>query len=73
MEQAKPAAPATTSGVQDGSYGPICIQASTKSPQTPGPGPSSAIGQAANQSLGGVTIPTITSASEGERQHDVVV
>ena len=38
MIQAKPAPPATTAGVQNGSYGPICVQppeAANQSPSSP--------------------------------------
>ena len=37
MMQAKPAPPATTAGVQNGSYGPICVQP----PETANESPSS--------------------------------
>ena len=50
--------------IQDGSYGPICIQAPFKGPQLTGPGASSPIGQAANQFLAGIPIPSFTSQNE---------
>ena len=69
--QAKPAPPATTAGVQDGSYGPICIQAPIKGPQLTGPGASSPIGQAANQFLAGIPLPSFANMSEGEIELDM--
>lgn len=65
QSRAKPAAPATETGVQDGSYGPICIQAPLKGPQLTGPGASSPIGTAANQFLAGIPVPYFANASEG--------
>lgn len=61
--------PSPQVGVQDGSYGPICIQAPIKGPQLTGPGASSPIGQAVNQFLGGIPVPSFTAASEGALQH----
>ena len=65
LRWAKPAPPATETEIQDGSYGPICIQAPVKGPKLTGPGASSPIGMAANQYLAGIPIPSFTSASEG--------
>lgn len=64
LRWAKPAPPGQQSGVQDGSYGPICIQAPIKGPQLTGPGANSPVGQAFNQFLGGVPVPSFTAASE---------
>ena len=66
LRWAKPAAPETTAGVQDGSYGPICIQAPLKGPQLTGPGASSPVGEAVNQFLVGIPVPSFANASEGE-------
>ncbi|KAG8533899.1 uncharacterized protein KY384_001640 [Bacidia gigantensis] len=64
LRWAKPAPPAQETGVQDGSYGPICKQAPIKGPQLTGPGASSPIGQALNQFLGGIPIPSFKAANE---------
>ena len=66
MIQAKPAPPATTAGVQDGSYGPICIQSPIKSPQLTRPKASNPIGQASNKYLAGIPLPSFANMSEGE-------
>ena len=65
LRWAKPAPPVTEPGVQDGSYGPICIQAPIKGPQLTGPGASSPIGQASNQFLAGIPLPSFKNQSEG--------
>ena len=65
LRWAKPAPPATETTVQDGSYGPICIQAPLKGPQLTGPGASSPVGSAANQFLAGIPVPYFANASEG--------
>ena len=65
LRWAKPAPPAKETTVQDGSYGPICVQAPLKGPQLTGPGASSPIGQAVNQFLGGIPVPSFKAASEG--------
>ncbi|KAL8719749.1 MAG: hypothetical protein Q9181_008026, partial [Wetmoreana brouardii] len=64
LRWAKPAAPAQQSGVQDGSYGPICIQAPIRGPQLTGPGADSPVGEALNQFLGGIPVPSFKNASE---------
>ncbi|KAL8717750.1 MAG: hypothetical protein Q9225_005036 [Loekoesia sp. 1 TL-2023] len=64
LRWAKPAPPAQQSGVQDGSYGPICIQAPIPGPRLTGPGANSSIGQAPNQFLGGIPVPSFKNASE---------
>ena len=64
LRWAKPAAPSSTPGVQDGSYGPICVQAPIKGPQLTGSGASSPFGQAANQFLAGIPIPSLKNQSE---------
>ncbi|KAL8637666.1 MAG: hypothetical protein Q9228_005088, partial [Teloschistes exilis] len=64
LRWAKPAPPNPESSIQDGSYGPICVQAPIQGPQLTGPGSSSPIGQALNQFLGGIPIPSFKAASE---------
>ncbi|KAL2050067.1 hypothetical protein ABVK25_009677 [Lepraria finkii] len=64
LRWAKPAPPAIDTDIQDGSYGPICIQAPIKGPQLTGPGASSPVGQATNQFLAGIPIPSFTNMSE---------
>ncbi|KAL8763143.1 MAG: hypothetical protein Q9184_000988 [Pyrenodesmia sp. 2 TL-2023] len=64
LRWAKPAPPPQQSGIQDGSYGPICVQAPLQSPQLMGPGADSPVGQAFNQSLGGIPVPSFKEASE---------
>ncbi|KAL8800938.1 MAG: hypothetical protein Q9182_004820 [Xanthomendoza sp. 2 TL-2023] len=64
LRWAKPAPPTPESGIQDGSYGPTCIQAPIKGPQLTGPGADSPIGQAFNQFLGGIPVPSLQKASE---------
>ena len=70
--QAKPVPPAATAGVQDGSYGPICIQSPIKSPQLTGPEASSPIGHAANPNLAGIPLPSFANMSEGEIELDMM-
>lgn len=64
LRWAKPAPPNPESSIQDGSYGPICVQAPIQGPQLTGPGASSPIGQALNQFLAGIPIPSFKAASE---------
>ncbi|KAL8726444.1 MAG: hypothetical protein Q9166_006722 [cf. Caloplaca sp. 2 TL-2023] len=64
LRWAEPAPPTPETGVQDGSYGPICVQAPLKGPQLTGPGASSPIGQALNQFLAGIPVPSFKKASE---------
>lgn len=64
LRWAKPAPPETETGIQDGSYGPICIQAPIKGLPVTGPGASSPIGEAVNQFVGGIPVPSFTNASE---------
>ncbi|KAL9074453.1 MAG: hypothetical protein Q9161_002241 [Pseudevernia consocians] len=64
LRWAKPAAPETETDIQDGSYGPICIQAPLKGPQLTGAGASSPLGEAANQFLAGIPVPYFANASE---------
>ena len=65
LRWAKPAPPAKETAVQDGSYGPICIQAPVKGPKLTGPGADSPVGEALNQFLGGIPLPSFKAASEG--------
>ncbi|KAL8644498.1 MAG: hypothetical protein Q9226_007734, partial [Calogaya cf. arnoldii] len=64
LRWAPPAAPSPESTVQDGSYGPICIQAPIKGPRYTGPGSDSPIGEALNQYIGGIPLPSFKKASE---------
>lgn len=64
LRWAKPAPPATQTEIQDGSYGPICVQAPVKGPKLTGPGSNSPIGQAANQFLAGIPIPAFKAQNE---------
>ncbi|KAL8930417.1 MAG: hypothetical protein Q9208_000601 [Pyrenodesmia sp. 3 TL-2023] len=50
LRWAKPVPPPQQSGIQDGSYGPICVQVSLQGSLLTGLGPDSLIGQALNQS-----------------------
>ncbi|KAL8788912.1 MAG: hypothetical protein Q9213_001435 [Squamulea squamosa] len=64
LRWAKPAPPAPESGIQDGSYGPTCIQAPLKGPQLTGPGANSSFGQGLNQFFAGIPVPSLQPASE---------
>ncbi|KAL8851638.1 MAG: hypothetical protein Q9221_003475 [Calogaya cf. arnoldii] len=64
LRWAKPAPPTPEPGIQDGSYGPICVQAPIKGPQLSGPGADSPIGEALNQFLAGIPVPSLQKASE---------
>ncbi|CAL8578603.1 hypothetical protein XPA_004372 [Xanthoria parietina] len=64
LRWAKPAPPQQESEIQDGSYGPICRQAPLKGPQLTGPGAKLPIGQALNQYLAGIPIPSFKAADE---------
>ncbi|KAI4188986.1 MAG: hypothetical protein LQ346_005193 [Caloplaca aetnensis] len=64
LRWAKPAPPPQQSGVQDGSYGPICVQAPLPGLQLTGPGADSPIGEAFNKYLGGIPVPSFKEASE---------
>ncbi|KAL8766865.1 MAG: hypothetical protein Q9209_006461 [Squamulea sp. 1 TL-2023] len=64
LRWAKPAPPAPKSGIQDGSYGPICIQAPFKGPQLTGPSANSPFGQGLSQFLAGIPVPSLKPASE---------
>ncbi|KAL8646019.1 MAG: hypothetical protein Q9226_007047, partial [Calogaya cf. arnoldii] len=64
LRWAKPAPPTPEPGIQDGSYGPICVQAPLKGPQLTGPGADSPIGEALNQFLAGIPVPSLLKASE---------
>ena len=69
LRWAKPAPPAVETEIQDGSYGPICVQAPIKGPQLTGPGADSPVGEAINQFLGGIPVPSFVGASEGMHLH----
>ncbi|KAL8954191.1 MAG: hypothetical protein Q9183_007276, partial [Haloplaca sp. 2 TL-2023] len=64
LRWAKPAAPTPESGIQDGSYGPICIPAPTGGPQLEGEGANSSSGGALDQLLPGIPVPSLKEASE---------
>ncbi|KAH8816214.1 Alpha/Beta hydrolase protein [Xylogone sp. PMI_703] len=60
----KPAPPAHVDTIQDGSYGPQCIQGFPKGLNFMGKGNDSPIGTAANQFLAGIPVPSFQGASE---------
>ncbi|KAI4217815.1 MAG: hypothetical protein LQ349_009005 [Xanthoria aureola] len=64
LRWAKPAPPTPEPGIQDGSYGPVCVQAPIKGPQLEGPGADSPVGEALNQFLAGIPVPSLQKASE---------
>ncbi|KAL8838672.1 MAG: hypothetical protein Q9176_004912 [Flavoplaca citrina] len=64
LRWAKPAPPAPEPGIQDGSYGPVCVQAPIKGPKLEGPGADSPFGKALNQFLAGIPVPSLQKASE---------
>ncbi|KAL9634627.1 MAG: hypothetical protein Q9204_002921, partial [Flavoplaca sp. TL-2023a] len=64
LRWAPPAPPQQELGIQDGSYGPICKQAPIKGPQLTGPGAKLPLGQALNQYLAGIPIPSFEAADE---------
>ncbi|KAL8917021.1 MAG: hypothetical protein Q9208_008196 [Pyrenodesmia sp. 3 TL-2023] len=64
LRWARPAPPKPESGIQDGSYGPICMQAPIPGPKLTGPGADLPIGRALNQYLAGIPIPSFEAADE---------
>ncbi|KAK8216046.1 Alpha/Beta hydrolase protein [Phyllosticta capitalensis] len=60
----KPQAPSNNDTLQDGSYGPICVQAPIEGLNLLGPGNDSPIGGALNQFLGGIPLPIFDGGSE---------
>ncbi|EKG17965.1 Carboxylesterase type B [Macrophomina phaseolina MS6] len=60
----KPQPPINNDTVQDGSYGPICVQAPIEGLNLLGPGNNSPIGGAVNQFLGGIPVPIFDGGSE---------
>ncbi|KAK3503603.1 Alpha/Beta hydrolase protein [Neurospora crassa] len=64
LRWAKPAAPQINNTIQDGSYGPQCIQTAVSGLNLMGPGNKSPIGAALNQFLGGLPIPLFSGGSE---------
>ncbi|KAL8899741.1 MAG: hypothetical protein Q9207_006038 [Kuettlingeria erythrocarpa] len=64
LRWARPAPPQQESGIQDGSYGPICRQAPIPGPKLTGPGADLPIGRALNQYLAGIPIPSFEAADE---------
>ncbi|RFU35110.1 hypothetical protein B7463_g1248, partial [Scytalidium lignicola] len=64
LRWAKPAPPTHNATLQDGSYGPQCIQGAPNGLNLLGNGNESPIGAAANQFIGGLPIPSFGGASE---------
>ncbi|KAK0708346.1 Carboxylesterase family-domain-containing protein [Lasiosphaeris hirsuta] len=64
LRWAKPAPPPNNSTLQDGTYGPKCIQSAVSGMNLVGSGNTSPIGAAVNQFLGGIPIPLFTGGSE---------
>ncbi|GME50176.1 putative lipase 2 [Neofusicoccum parvum] len=60
----KPQPPANNDTIQDGSYGPICVQAPIEGLNLLGPGNNAPIGGAINQFLGGIPVPIFEGGSE---------
>ncbi|KAK0640224.1 Secreted lipase [Lasiodiplodia hormozganensis] len=60
----KPQPPANNDTIQDGSYGPICVQAPIEGLNLLGPGNNSPIGGAINQFLAGIPVPIFEGGSE---------
>ncbi|KAK4232578.1 putative esterase and lipase [Podospora fimiseda] len=64
LRWAKPAPPQQETKLQDGSYGPKCIQSAPNGLNLVGPGNGSPIGAAINQFLGGIPIPLFSGGDE---------
>ncbi|KAK3998343.1 putative esterase and lipase [Cladorrhinum sp. PSN332] len=64
LRWAKPAPPLQETKLQDGSYGPKCIQGAPNGLNLVGPGNGSPIGAAINQFLGGIPIPLFSGGDE---------
>lgn len=65
LRWAKPAPPQNVDGVQDGSYGPVCMQAApAKGLNFLGPGNNSPVGSALNQFLAGIPVALFNSGAE---------
>ncbi|KAK3384514.1 Alpha/Beta hydrolase protein [Lasiosphaeria ovina] len=64
LRWAKPAPPSNNATVQDGSYGPKCVQSAVSGMSVVGTGNSSPIGAAINQFLGGIPVPLFSGGSE---------
>ncbi|KAK3332026.1 Alpha/Beta hydrolase protein [Cercophora scortea] len=64
LRWAKPAPPLTNTTLQDGSYGPKCIQSAPAGLNIVGKGNASPVGAAINQFLGGIPIPLFSGGSE---------
>ena len=72
LRWALPAEPEHNATLQDGSYGPVCVQAPLKGVDLVGPGDESAIGAAANQLFGGLTsLKPSPPSSEGMTNPDL--
>ncbi|KAK0641217.1 Alpha/Beta hydrolase protein [Cercophora newfieldiana] len=64
LRWAKPAPPQPNSTLQDGSYGPKCIQSAVSGMNLVGPGNTSPVGAAINQFLGGIPVPLFQGGDE---------
>ncbi|ELQ35349.1 lipase 2 [Pyricularia oryzae] len=64
LRWAKPAAPQNENGVQDGSYGPHCIQTAQAGANFVGNGGTAPVGGAPNQFLGGEPVPLFAGGKE---------
>ncbi len=73
LRWAKPAAPESTSTVQDGRYGPICVQSSPNGLNLLGPGDQSPNGGALNQFLAGIPVALFSGGNEDSLFLDVYV
>src|SRR5271170_6292946 len=56
--------PAYNATLQDGSYGPYCVQGAAKGLNLLGPGDQSPVGGAINQFLGGIPLPIFSGGDE---------
>ncbi|KAL8305842.1 hypothetical protein RB597_003474 [Gaeumannomyces tritici] len=64
LRWAKPAPPLNESTLQDGSYGPKCVQSAVTGLNLVGPGNNAPIGGAINQFLGGIPVPLFEGGQE---------
>ncbi|KAK4190954.1 putative esterase and lipase [Podospora australis] len=64
LRWAKPLPPLVNTTLQDGSYGPKCIQSAPHGVNFAGPGNNSPVGAAFNQFVGGIPLPLFSGGSE---------
>lgn len=64
LRWAKPQTPTYNSTLQDGSYGPYCVQGAPKGLNLLGPGDESPVGAAADQFIGGLLVPLFEGGNE---------